>query len=70
MTNHVLHAIDITAPLLIASAPEALTQVTPNDVTEVLRWVAYCLSIVYAIVKLWKHYKPTDNESNDTPPSI
>jgi hypothetical protein len=68
MTQHLIHAADITAPLLIATSPEAIQGIAPNDVTEALRLIAYCLSIVYAIVKLWKHYTP--NHDNQEPPKI
>lgn len=72
MTQHLNHAIDITAPLLIAASPEVANAIAPNDIVEILRSVAYCLSIVYAIIKLWKHYNPKDtsNETNDTPPQV
>jgi hypothetical protein len=68
MNEHLIHAADITAPLLIAASPEALQGVAPNDVTEALRLIAYCLSIVYAIVKLYKHYTP--NNDKPEPPTI
>ena len=72
MTQHLSHAIDITAPFLIAASPEVASTIAPSDIVEILRSVAYCLSIVYAIVKLWKHYNPKDrtDETNDTPPQV
>lgn len=72
MTQHISHAIDITTPLLIAASPEVANAIAPNDIVEILRSLAYCLSIVYAIVKLWKHYNPNDktDENNDTPPQV
>lgn len=68
MTEHLIQAADSAAPLLIAASPEALQGIAPNEVTEALRLIAYCLSIVYAIIKLWKHYNP--NDDNPEPPKI
>ena len=68
MTENIIHIADSAAPLLIAASPEAIQGIAPNDVTEALRLIAYCLSIVYAIVKLWKHYTP--NNDNQEPPKI
>jgi hypothetical protein len=68
MTEHIVNIAESAAPLLIATSPEAIQGIAPNDVTEALRLIAYCLSIVYAIVKLWKHYNP--NDDNPEPPKI
>jgi hypothetical protein len=68
MSENLIHAADITAPLLIAASPEAIQGIAPNEVTEALRLIAYCLSIAYAIIKLWKHYNP--NDDNPEPPKI
>jgi hypothetical protein len=32
MTQHLSHAIDITAPLLIAASPEVANAIAPNDI--------------------------------------
>jgi len=54
--------LDSISPLLITGATDIGIEATNLPVDVYLKDIAYILSIVYAIVKLYKHYKPTDHE--------